>query len=481
MAVSTSSVDGRVESIADGAIRGWAWDGAQSGARLEITVWLDGVQIAQGTADQSAAGAEEIGDGCHAFAIDVEGLDGAAARRVEVRAGAHGLLLPRAEAHVFGKAVRLLNRPARRVEGRVESIADGVAVGWAWAPDDPKTRLRAAVRVDGTRVAMGKANRPAPGLATMGIGDGRHAFAIELPAELDDGGLHLLAVRCAGTELPFISDWNATGAGVWGETRFVARRKDALAIASIPDDAPEPPGPGAPLSVASLSEPLEKIAGALHELQVRYLVAVVPPKPAVHRELAPAPPPGDHEQRHAVALVRAARDLEHLEVLDLLPALRDATAHGELFYARDDGLNARGAFFAHRALLKHAGLSTRGLIPLSLERASFAPKRVMRSSDLEEPPMVADAAALESLRMPAEAHLEIANLPAPRVYKRDVADEIPRVVLLGHPVIHELTPWIADTTSRLVVLSTHEPPLEQIELELPDLVLHVLDERLLAA
>lgn len=95
--------------------------------------------------------------------------------------------------------------------------------------------------------------------------------------------------------------------------------------------------------------------------------------------------------------------------------------------------------------------------------------------------MVADPATLESLRMPAEAHLEIAGLPAPRVYKRDVAGDIPRVLLLGHPVIHELTPWIADTTSRLVVLSTPEPPLEQIELELPELVLHVLDERLLAA
>ena len=335
------------------------------------------------------------------------------------------------------------------------------------------------MRVDGARVAMGKAKRPAPGLATMGIGDGRHAFEIELPAELDDGGVHLLAVVCMGTELPFISDWNETGAGIWGETRFVARRKDALAIASIPDDAPEPLAPSAPLSVASLSETLEEIARALHELQVRYLVAVVPPSLAVHRESAPAARPGDDEQRHAIALVRAARDLEHLEVLDLLPALRDATPHGELFHARDDGLNARGAFFAHRELLKHAGLSPHGLLPLGLERASFVPKRATRSSDLEEPPMVANAAALESLRMPAEAHLEIAGLPAPRVYKRDVAAEIPRVLLLGHPVVHELTPWIAETTSRLVVLSTHEPPLEQIELELPALVLHVLDERLL--
>ncbi len=274
MAVSTSSVGGRVESIDGGTIRGWAWDEARSGARLEITVWLDGVQIAQGTADQAAPGAEEIGDGRHAFTIDVEGLDDAAASRIEVRAGADGLLLPRAEAQPSGKAEGLLKRPARRVEGRVESVADGVAVGWAWAPDEPKTRLRAAVRIDGTRVALAKANQPAPGLATMGIGDGLHAFRIELPAELDDGGIHLLVVRCAGTDLPFIDDWNETGAGVWGETRFVARRKDALAIASIPDDPPEPPAPSAPLSVASLSETLEQVAGTLHELQVRYLVAM---------------------------------------------------------------------------------------------------------------------------------------------------------------------------------------------------------------
>ena len=126
MAVSTSSVDGRVESIAGGAIRGWAWDEARSGARLEITVWLDGVQIAQGTADQSAPGVEEIGDGRHAFTIDVEGLDSAAASRVEVRAGTDGQLLPRAS-----KAERRarIRRPQRRRSRRVDRGRCGGRLG----------------------------------------------------------------------------------------------------------------------------------------------------------------------------------------------------------------------------------------------------------------------------------------------------------------------------------------------------------------
>jgi len=41
-------------------------------------------------------------------------------------------------------------------------------------------------------------------------------------------------------------------------------------------------------------------------------------------------------------------------------------------------------------------------------------------------------------------------------------------------VIHALAPWLAETTSRLVVLSAARAPLVPIELEHPAVVFHVL-------
>jgi len=257
-----------------------------------------------------------------------------------------------------------------------------------------------------------------------------------------------------------------------------------------------------PAPLAELVDALELTARALDELQVRYVPAVMPSKLAVHREQAPPRLARHADKRpHAASLMRLARDRDHLDLLDLLPALRDAVEHGALFHPRDDGLNARGAFFAHRALLKHAGIHR--LKPLSVDRAAFARTRVPVPAGLTELPVVAfvdgelvphepkklgagrleeaDAATLESVRMPAGAHLEIEGLEAPRVYEHEGAAGTPRVMLMGDPVVHALTPWIAETTSRLVVLSTPAAPLEQIELEMPAVVLHVLDELLLAS
>ncbi len=187
-----------------------------------------------------------------------------------------------------------------------------------------------------------------------------------------------------------------------------------------------------------------------------------------------------------------ARDHDNLEVLDLAPPLRDARAHGPLFHVRDEALTARGAFFAHRALVKAAAV--RGLSPLPLERCALAESHRAAPTGLEDLPVVghdedvgepvvpapaleADITTLTARRMPAGAHLEIDGVAAPRVYERLEAPHLPRVLLLGDDSALPMVPWIAETTSRLVVLRTSVAPLEQIELELPHVVLYVVDER----
>lgn len=63
--------DGRVESVRDGVVTGWAWSPPAPDVRVGILVWVDGRIAATGRADQHAPGLAEvgIGDGHHAFQI----------------------------------------------------------------------------------------------------------------------------------------------------------------------------------------------------------------------------------------------------------------------------------------------------------------------------------------------------------------------------------------------------------------------------
>ena len=90
-----------------------------------------------------------------------------------------------------------------------------------------------------------------------------------------------------------------------------------------------------------------------------------------------------------------------------------------------------------------------------------------------------DAAALVAQRMPAPQHIEVPGGRAPLLYELPKDAEQPRIGLVGHPCALPLVPWLAERSRRLVVFQTAMPPLEPLELEYPDVVLHVLDERLL--
>ncbi len=75
-------------------------------------------------------------------------------------------------------------------------------IGWAWDPEAaPGVRLRVEVALDGQRLRSCKAAGYRPDLLDAGIGDGRHAFSLELPPQAFDGRPHTLAATVDGAHL----------------------------------------------------------------------------------------------------------------------------------------------------------------------------------------------------------------------------------------------------------------------------------------
>jgi hypothetical protein len=385
--------------------------------------------------------------------------------------------------------------------------------GWAWNPNEPQERVTVSIWVNGRQVASGLADQHAGGLKKAGIGDGHHAFAIQLPDEVTAESDPRVAVRVDGAlgSLPLLESWADTGdEEPWASVRLT---EDTRPLPATPIEDDVPPAESEPATAAlrggegwlfGLSESetrrlrglqrvvadLQDAATLLEALGIRYVVAIAPAKLSVHPERAAVATAG--LERCARDLEALARDSDSLDLLDLLPVLQDARRHGPLFLPREETLSALGAFHVQRALIKRAGPPLRAL---ALDALALAPALDPGADPLGKLPAIgespaaadgvpdaADAAALRALRMPAGRHLEIEGLPAPRVYERTDAPDLPRAVLVGDPVIHAVAPWLAEATSRLVVMSSPQVPLGAVELEHPAAVLHVLeDRRLLAA
>ncbi|MGE5548513.1 MAG: hypothetical protein ACM33T_16525 [Solirubrobacterales bacterium] len=76
--------------------------------------------------------------------------------------------------------IEKLNAPANRIEGFVEAVEGTTLYGWAWDRLHPDERLTIEVELAGGPVTT-QADRPRPDLAANGIGDGAHAFTMEVP------------------------------------------------------------------------------------------------------------------------------------------------------------------------------------------------------------------------------------------------------------------------------------------------------------
>lgn len=71
----------------------------------------------------------------------------------------------------------------KKIKGFLDGIDRQYVFGWAWDPENPDKRLEVVVYVDGEQVIVGVANQYREDLEKAGIGDGGHAFWIELPKE----------------------------------------------------------------------------------------------------------------------------------------------------------------------------------------------------------------------------------------------------------------------------------------------------------
>jgi hypothetical protein len=86
--------------------------------------------------------------------------------------------------------------------GKLEWVDHTVVSGWAWLADHPTVPVVLEVVDDGEVIAVALANHFRAALRRAGIGDGHHAFHVELPQRLDPQRTHRLVIRRAADGLP---------------------------------------------------------------------------------------------------------------------------------------------------------------------------------------------------------------------------------------------------------------------------------------
>ncbi|HYD66546.1 hypothetical protein [Azospirillum sp.] len=86
--------------------------------------------------------------------------------------------------------------------GFIDAIESGRVYGWAWNPGDPSRILEVDLYRGDRLIGTETANRFRGDLLDLGIGDGRHAFVFDLPAELRAAPPLEFSACFRGTTLP---------------------------------------------------------------------------------------------------------------------------------------------------------------------------------------------------------------------------------------------------------------------------------------
>jgi hypothetical protein len=154
------------------------------------------------------------------------------------------------------------------VAGFVEARTPTRILGWAWDPAAPAARLAVELRAGNAVVAAGRADQSREDLARSGVGDGAHAFALELP-EAWHGRADALAVHARaedGTDTPLAEPPAADPAAALlrvqrGLEQLVASQRAVLRAVR---EQPAPPSdPDLPARLLATQSRIEEQLGTL--------------------------------------------------------------------------------------------------------------------------------------------------------------------------------------------------------------------------
>ena len=171
-------------------VEGWVWDPATPDERIRLEVVAGDVVLATGIAEHDRPGlaAAGVGDGRHAFAIELEpGLLSAGRHELHLRCAATGAAVP-------GSPFVLQAAAEPPFRWHLDEINDTEAAGWIIARNEPTRRCTVLLKEGGRVLARAVASRYRKDLQSAGIGDGCHAFSLEMPRALLDGEEHALDV-----------------------------------------------------------------------------------------------------------------------------------------------------------------------------------------------------------------------------------------------------------------------------------------------
>lgn len=185
--------DGRLLSgitqVSHGKVSGHAVDLDNPSRALTLDVYLDDRLVGTVTADTAFAVDAAAVQAGHGFVADLSAHLTGGHQLLTICVGGTDTLVE-GSPQVIGGAKAFL--------GHLDTIDDDHARGWAWLPQHGEG-LPVEVLVDGRLHQTVRATRFRKDLKTAGIGDGHHAFSVELPAFVFDGRPHEIAARVAGS------------------------------------------------------------------------------------------------------------------------------------------------------------------------------------------------------------------------------------------------------------------------------------------
>lgn len=416
------------------------------------------------------------------------------------------------------------------VSGAVDAVVGRFVVGWAHDPEDAGRRVKLEVELNGQLVGTGVADLPRTDLQAAGVGDGNHGFRIELPTLLLPGSDHVLAIRTPSDRmlLPLARDFhvrdNGDNSGRPVIVRLPSNRPAAADGDLATSDAAATPTAKAllgtegwlfelrrkemmeallgrrqimPAQVDFHRRRLVRIADRLRGLGVQYVVVVLPDKANLYRENMPAELQGSPEDR-AVALVAGGlRDENHVELVDLLPALRDARRHGQLAPRTGIGLTWLGAFHAYRAVAKELAKRLPAIEPHLPEAIALGSAVELRNSLTgrarvalmggEQVPVAVGSDAVETEPDLVSGGLRATYAPLPAELQSGL-DRGSTLLECEHPdvqssavIVHNgrggrVASLLAEHFSSTLVAVTRELPYDAVERESPAVVVQLEDE-----